>query len=79
MNLSAKPTSQQLSGALGEAVVRLWSSMPHEIQHRLFEEVITYQGEDIRLPLAVYLHDRHSRTYAAIRARAVLEPDSLGG
>jgi hypothetical protein len=29
--------------------------------------------------LAVYLHEKHPRTCAALKARAMLEPDSLGG
>jgi hypothetical protein len=79
MDVPAKQTSDQLSTALGDAVATLWSSIPHDIQHRLFEEVVMRRGEHVRLSLAVYLHDRHPRTCAAIRARAILEPDSLGG
>jgi hypothetical protein len=33
----------------------------------------------MRPRLAVYLHGKHPRTCAAIMARAMLEPDSLGG
>jgi hypothetical protein len=75
----SRHTSDELSRALGEAIVRIWSAIPHDVQHQLFEDVINHQGESMRPPLAVYLHDRHPRTYAAMRARAVLEPDSLGG
>ena len=53
--------------------------MPHDVQHQLFEEVITAHGEAIRPQLAVFLHDKHPRTSASIKARAMLEPDSLGG
>jgi hypothetical protein len=35
--------------------------------------------EQTRPQLAVFLHERHSRTCASIKARALLEPDSLGG
>jgi hypothetical protein len=74
-----RQTSEQLSRALGEAVVRIWSSIPHDVQQQLFEDVVNHKGEGMRPPLAIYLHDRHPRTHATMRARAVLEPDSLGG
>jgi hypothetical protein len=33
----------------------------------------------MRPQLAIFLHDTHPRTCAAIQARAMPEPDSLGG
>jgi hypothetical protein len=36
-------------------------------------------GEFMRQRLAVFLHDRHSRTSDSMRAHAMSEPDSLGG
>ena len=33
----------------------------------------------MRPRLAIYLHEKHPRTCAAVKARAMLEPDSLGG
>jgi hypothetical protein len=72
-------TSEHLSHALGEAAVRMWSRLPHDIQQHLFEEVIASRGEQIRPQLAVFLHEQHARTSAAIKARAIPEPDSLGG
>src|SRR3954471_17682067 len=71
--------TEQLSGALGEAVVKIWSSLPHSVQHALFEEAVTSRGEAIRPPLAVFLHERHPRTAASFITRCVMEPDSLGG
>jgi hypothetical protein len=68
-----------LSHALGEAVVRIWGGLPKPVQQHLFEEVITSRGEDLRPQLAAFLHDHHPRTSATIKARAMLEPDSLGG
>jgi hypothetical protein len=79
MDVIAQETSAQLSRALGEAVIRLWSYMPHDVQYHLFEDVITHQNESMRPQLAVLLHENHPRTSAGRRARAVLEPDSLGG
>jgi hypothetical protein len=72
-------TEQQLFRALGQGVIRIWSNLPHDIQQRLFEEASTSHGESIRQQLAVLLHEKHSRTTNPIRARAIPEPDSLGG
>ena len=72
-------TPEQLSHALGEAVVRIWGHLPHDVQHRLFEQAIICRDQGMRTPLAIFLHGKHSRTSAAIKARAMLEPDSLGG
>ena len=73
-------TSEQLSRALGEAVVRMWGHLPNALQSRLFEEAVTARDEGgLRPQLAVFLHEKHPRTAAARKARAMLEPDSLGG
>lgn len=69
---------EKLSRALGEAVVALWSRLPHDVQHDLFEAA-ALRGSALRPQLAVYLHDRHARTRASLEARAMVEPDSLGG
>jgi hypothetical protein len=77
------PTSNaitELTRALGEAVIRIWSNLPQDVQIRLFEEAIASQGEPIRSQLAVFLHDNHSRTADPLgKPREVPEPDSLGG
>ena len=75
----ADPTKNLLFCALGEAVVRIWSTLPQAVQHRLFDEAITAHGESIRQQLAVFLHHTHSRTLDSIKAQAMPEPDSLGG
>jgi hypothetical protein len=72
-------TQEQVFGALGKAVVRIWSQLPHDIQQHLFEEAVTSQGESLRQQLAVFLHHNHPRTSDGIKARALPEPDSLGG
>ena len=72
-------TDEALFGALGEAVANFWSNLPHAVQQDLFEEAVTSHGKSMRQQLAVFLHDKHSRTSDAIRARAIPEPDSLGG
>ena len=71
-------TSAQMSQALGEAVVRLWGILPPDVQHRLFDEAVSHAAKT-RSQLAVFLHDKHPRTGASIKASAMIEPDSLGG
>lgn len=76
---SSSESKQLLFRALGEAVVRIWSNLPQPVQQHLFEEAVVSQGELIREPLAIFLHEEHSRTSDALKARAMPEPDSLGG
>ena len=78
------PTSsvitEQLTRALGEAVIRIWSNLPQDVQNHLFQEAVTSQGESIRSQLAVFLHDKHSRTADPLGdPRQATEPDSHGG
>ena len=63
----------------GQAVVKMWGRLPPDLQSQLFEEAATSQDQEIRPHLAIYLHEKHSRTCAGMQARAMLEPDSLGG
>jgi hypothetical protein len=74
-----KEVIEKLSRALGQAVARCWSSLPQDIQQNLFEAAVKAEGETIRQELAVYLHGKHDRTVDAVQARAMPEPDSLGG
>ena len=71
--------SEQFYRALGEAVVRHWGRLPHDVQRFLFKQAVSSEGELLRPPLAVFLHGQHPRTCAAIRECAITEPDSLGG
>jgi hypothetical protein len=70
---------EQVCCALGEAVAKAWSMLPQKFQHRLFEGAVDSSDESIRHWLAVFLHHNHLRTWAGVKARATLEPDSLGG
>ena len=73
-------TVDQLTHALGEAVIRIWSNLPQDVQNHLFQEAVTSQGEAIRSQLAAFLHDKHSRTADPLgKPRDMPEPDSLGG
>jgi hypothetical protein len=69
----------QVYRALGEAVAHVWSQLPPDIQHHLFEAAVKSQGEPMRPQIAVFLHEKHTRTSSALKARAMPEPDSLGG
>jgi hypothetical protein len=78
MNATASRTENNLTHALGEAVVHIWSHLPPDVQHDLFEEAITTRGEAMRQQLAVFLHAHHART-TDLKENDMLEPDSLGG
>ena len=71
-------SGQDFSRDLGEAVVRLWGLLPPDVQHHLFEEAASHRT-DTRSQLALFLHGKHPRTHAALKASAIIEPDSLGG
>ena len=72
--------TEQLTRALGEAVIRIWSNLPQDIQDLVFKEAVASQGEAIKSQLAVFLHDKHSRTADPLgNRRETTEPDSLGG
>jgi hypothetical protein len=77
---ASRVTTDQLTQALGEAVIRLWSSLPQDVQDHLFKGAVASQGESIRSQLAVFLHDKHERTADPLGdPREMKEPDSLGG
>jgi hypothetical protein len=78
MSIMSKGAEERLTQALGKAVIHIWSYLPPDVQHNLFEEATTIQGESIRPQLALFLHEHHVRT-ADLRMRQPLEPDSLGG
>ena len=40
-------TDEVLFGALGEAVAKFWSNLPHAVQQDLFEEAVTSHGETV--------------------------------
>jgi hypothetical protein len=54
---------------LGAAAADLWSALPPELQHTLFERAVVLghqreQDESLREQLAKFLHDHHVRTQA---------------
>jgi hypothetical protein len=74
----AGPT-EKVDRALGQAVARCWSRLAPEIQQMLFEAAVQAEGEAMREALAMHLHDNHERTLQSVQAKAMPEPDSLGG
>jgi hypothetical protein len=46
---------------LGSAVVSLWPDLPRDLQEAIFEAAAP-QDDKLRETLAIYLHDRHTRT-----------------
>jgi hypothetical protein len=72
-------TSNRLAGGdareryllvLGAAAAELWSNLPHDLQHLLFERAVVLghrseRDESLREQLAKFLHDHHARTQHA--------------
>ena len=79
MNATTPEGEAQISRTLAEVIIRMWSRLPQDVQHDLFEEAVKSLGESMRSQVAVFLHLKHSRTTATITDRATLKPDSLGG
>jgi hypothetical protein len=42
-NPTSSVITEQLTRALGEAVIRIWSNLPQEVQNHLFQEAVTSQ------------------------------------
>ena len=61
INPTSGVLTDQLTRALGDAVIRVWSNLPNEVQAHLFKEAVASRGESIRSQLAVFLHDTHAR------------------
>lgn len=60
-------TIERYAEALGLAALDLWSTLPPEIQHRLFEQAVlrghkSERDESLREQLAQFLHEHHERT-----------------
>jgi hypothetical protein len=76
------PPVQLRKSCLAHWAMRLSESgvnLPHDVQCHLFEAALISHGEQTRPQLAVFLHEKHPRTCASLKARAMVEPDSLGG
>jgi hypothetical protein len=61
--------AERFAHILGNAILAMWSDLPHDVQHRLFERAVLlgHEGErdeSLREELAQFLHDHHRRTAA---------------
>lgn len=79
MEVISHENSREISRQLGETIIRMWGRLPPDVQHDLFEETLMSLGKSMRPQLAIFLHEKHSRTIAAMADLAMLKPDSLGG
>lgn len=60
-------TAARYFRVLGAATAELWSELPHELQHILFERAVVLghkseRDESLREQLAKFLHDTNPRT-----------------
>jgi hypothetical protein len=65
--MTADESKERFVEALGLAVVDLWSTLPQELQHSLFEQAVlrghkSERDESLREQLAQFLHHQHERT-----------------
>ena len=63
-------TTDRISRALGDAMVRIWTGLPHDLQSRLFNKVVS-ESEDMKADLTLLLHEKHPRTRAGKHSRAI--------
>ena len=67
MTQDANNSIERFAAALGLAAIDLWSELPQEIQHKLFEHAVvrghhSERDESLREQLAHFLHQHHERT-----------------
>ena len=65
---------EEMTVALGAAVLSCWSSIPQDVQQMLFESAAARHGQDVRGALALFLHEHNPRTADAGRATDDEEP-----
>ncbi len=69
-NVAEDKNAERYLLVLGTAAADLWSHLPQELQHSLFERAVVLGhksecDESLREQLAKFLHDHHARTYHA--------------
>jgi hypothetical protein len=65
--IGVNKTDNRYCFVLGAAVADLWSKLPQELQHLVFERAVVLghkseRDESLREQLAKFLHDHHART-----------------
>jgi hypothetical protein len=68
-HIAANENAARYFLVLGAAAADLWSKLPHDLQHMLFERavVLGHKGErdeSLREQMAKFLHDHHTRTHS---------------
>jgi hypothetical protein len=48
-NLTFSAITEQLTRALGEAVIRIWSNLPREVQNRVFQRSGSLTGRTYKV------------------------------
>jgi hypothetical protein len=66
-NVAEDKNAERYLLVLGTAAADLWSHLPQELQHSLFERAVilghkSERDESLREQLAKFLHDHHTRT-----------------
>ncbi len=62
MKIAVDDPIKEAETLLGQAALRVWGDLPRDGQELLFESAVG--GDDnMRKLLAIFLHDRHPRTY----------------
>jgi hypothetical protein len=74
MDLSSVDMREKAIRRMGEAVVRVWSELPKDVQHQLFEAAVGPGEDEVRAELARFLREMHVRTTDALKARALWSP-----
>jgi DNA-binding XRE family transcriptional regulator len=69
--LSSSLITDQLTRALGQAVIRIWSNLPQDVQDHLFKEAVASQVSplDLSLPYSYMTGIRVRRTHWATLAK----------
>ena len=70
-------TKEQLTRALGGAVIRIWSNLPQDVQDHLFKERWRLKASPPSLPSSCMTNIRARHPLGD--PREMKEPDSLGG
>ena len=68
MTLENSEIVDDMTSALGEAVVECWNRLPHDMQQMVFEAAVAARNKEngFRGGLALFLHDHNTRTSDAV-------------
>lgn len=66
MQIAIDDPIEEAETLLGQAALRIWGDLPRAAQELLFESAVE-NADHMRKLLAVFLHDRHPRTFHPIK------------